>query len=483
MISRRIPSKQELLQLQKLYRTDKKIGQALGGVSEQLIAYWRRKKGVGKSVFPKYSFMEIKELWERYGDDDKSGAELQITKQAFYRWRKKYKLLERPTILKLEQLEFKFFDEQRLNRSAGRETPAQTYLQKIASYHQESRFIRINDVIEVIPDFCVRVTADGVHVFADDGDGTFRSFDDMLAGGFFRPGRIIVTDSAEASVLAVTSSLVEIVVAGKLDVVAPLSALNLPIVPTIRLSLAATHQVKLSSFDSACCVWESLRGSLAQSFCIELSGAERLTLEDRMSLLAYIRLLTEKHVVLEPDQTFLNYVTQFGASRWPVPFSDKQVFFLDDLNVTFARTRSMIRALGRNEFVQDLSEFQDRKLKRIRIGPVLGGTLEDFRIVASSLKDGGVKPGIELYVLPRNNTIFVEALRRKYVQKIVEAGGYVCNFFAQPPLAPLADHEFELTTEINCLSPAHYLASVPTIVQATASGKILRRGFDSPDQH
>ncbi|MGB5137132.1 MAG: hypothetical protein WBP29_01220, partial [Candidatus Zixiibacteriota bacterium] len=72
MTSRRIPTKQELLQLQKLYRTDKKIAQALGGVTEQLIAYWRRKKGIGKSVFPKYSYPEIKELWERYGDDAKA---------------------------------------------------------------------------------------------------------------------------------------------------------------------------------------------------------------------------------------------------------------------------------------------------------------------------------------------------------------------------------------------------------------------------
>lgn len=479
MTSRRIPTKQELLQLQKLYRTDKKIGQALGGVSEQLVAYWRRKKGVGKSVFPKYSLMEIKELWERYGEDEKAGNELQITKQAFYRWRKKYKLLERPTILKLEQLEFKFFDEQRLNRSAGRETPAQTYLQKIASYHLENRFVRINETVEIVPDYFVRLSPDGVHIRAEKAERSFRTVEELFAAGYFQPGRVIRSDSPDASILAVTSSLVEIACVGRVD--GELDPISLPIVPTIRLALAGVHQAKHTPFDSACCVWEELRSALEQSFCIELCGVERLTLEERMSLLAYTRLLTDKHVVLEPDQTFLNYVSQFGASRWPVPFSDKQVYFLDDLNVPVARTSSYIRSLSRGAFVTDIAEFQEKKLRRVRIGPLLGGTLDDFRLIATSLKEGLLRPGIDLFVLPRSKAVFVEALRRKYVSKIVEAGGFVGNLAAQPQMEPLAVDEFELTSEINQQSASHYLASVSTIAQALAAGKVSRRGFESPE--
>ena len=479
MSSRRIPTKLELLQLQKLYRTDKKIGQALGGVSEQLVAYWRRKKGVGKSIFPKYSFMEIKELWERYGDDEKAGVELQITKQAFYRWRKKYKLLERPTILKLEQLEFKFFDEQRLNRGAGRDTPSQTYLQKIVSYHLSNRFARINESVEIIPDLFVQMNSTGIQVHSEGKVQTFHTIDEMFADGYFHPGRLILADSSEAAVLAVTSSLVEIVPTGKLDAYKD-RPMPISIVPTIRVVLTGIQQGKQTPFESACCIWESLRGALSQAFCIELCGGERLTLEERMALLAYTRLLTQRHVILEPDQTFLNYVTQFGATRWPVPFSDKQVYYLDDLTVAIARTRSLIRSLGRDEFVADLTEFQERRLKRIRIGPVLGGTLEDFRLIAAALKDGDVKSGVELSVVPRSKVVFVEALRRKYVQRIVEAGGFVGNFATQPPLSPLAKDEFELTTEINQIGNSNYLASVPTIAQTLTTGKIAKRGLESP---
>ena len=72
---RNIPTKAELIQLQKLYKTDEKIGERLGGVPAYLVAYWRRKKHVPRHSVPKFSEKEIKSLWERFGDDDRCGLE------------------------------------------------------------------------------------------------------------------------------------------------------------------------------------------------------------------------------------------------------------------------------------------------------------------------------------------------------------------------------------------------------------------------
>ena len=55
----KIPTKSELVQLQKLYKTDEKIGERLGGVPAYLVAYWRHKKNVPKYSLPKFSDREI----------------------------------------------------------------------------------------------------------------------------------------------------------------------------------------------------------------------------------------------------------------------------------------------------------------------------------------------------------------------------------------------------------------------------------------
>src|SRR4030042_892128 len=103
MNPRRMPTKTELLRLQKLYRTDKKIAEVLGNdVTEHLVAYWRRKKGIAQYSFPKFSDKEIREVWDRFGDDFHAGMELGISKAAFYNWRRRYKITKKPEALKLE---------------------------------------------------------------------------------------------------------------------------------------------------------------------------------------------------------------------------------------------------------------------------------------------------------------------------------------------------------------------------------------------
>lgn len=103
----KIPRKSDLISLQEVYKTDDKIAEALGGIPEYLVAYWRRKKGVAPYSEAKFSEKQIRELWERFGDDFRCGRELNLSKAAFYSWRRKYGILEKPAELKLEQLELR----------------------------------------------------------------------------------------------------------------------------------------------------------------------------------------------------------------------------------------------------------------------------------------------------------------------------------------------------------------------------------------
>lgn len=123
----RIPRKAELLRLQAIYKTDARIAEALGGIQEYLVAYWRRKKGIGRHSSVKFSQQQIGELWERYGDDFRCGRELNISRAAFYSWRRKYDLLEKPVALKLEQLEL------HLGRAEAATAPARAPSPRTAS--------------------------------------------------------------------------------------------------------------------------------------------------------------------------------------------------------------------------------------------------------------------------------------------------------------------------------------------------------------
>ncbi len=105
---RRIPTKAELLRLQRQFKTDARIAERLGNVTPYLVSYWRRKRSVPNYSAPKFSEKDISILWERFGDDDRCGAELGVSKAAFYSWRRRYGIKSKPAFLKLEQMEIQF---------------------------------------------------------------------------------------------------------------------------------------------------------------------------------------------------------------------------------------------------------------------------------------------------------------------------------------------------------------------------------------
>ncbi|MEW5994345.1 MAG: aconitase family protein, partial [Candidatus Zixiibacteriota bacterium] len=180
---RKMPTKGELLQLQKLYKTDEKIGERLGGVPTYLVAYWRRKKGIPRHSQPKFSETEIRNLWERFGDDDRCGLELGISKAAFYNWRRKYGIREKPPFLKLEQLELSFPGFKIPSRAAllyGKRTVSQKILARAAGREK----VEVGELVVVEPD---------VVITHDDTGEVIETFKDTGAERVWNPGRIIVT--------------------------------------------------------------------------------------------------------------------------------------------------------------------------------------------------------------------------------------------------------------------------------------------------
>ncbi len=489
MITRRIPTKRELQQLQKLYRTDKKIGQALGGIPEQLVAYWRRKKGIGPAKFPKYTQQEVRDLWERFGDDEKAGQQLGITKQAFYRWRKKYNLLDKPTILKLEQLELKFFDEQRLNRAGNSNQPAQTFFQKILAHRCGQTFVAVSEKIEVPVDYCLSIAPDGLSILDPTSNGgknidqvprrTFNTFMEMFQEGYFQPGRIIVADTAAAAALGVTSSLVKILPSLPLADKGWQGRLSVDVKPTVKAIIPALPSGRRAAFDAAAAISYELRDHEDRQFSVEIvgPGLERMSLEDRMALLSYATLFTGRSVVLEPDQTYLNLLKTFADRQVPIPFSDKHVYYQDEITV-YVGGKPLLYDVKKKSLISGASHFGKSYLKRVRIGPLISGTAEDMKLIATSLRHTELPPSLELIIIPANREAYLEALKRRYVHRIVEAGGRVGNVVSLPAPAALLRNEFELTTELYNAGDQSYIASIETIAKVLSAGKITRDCFE-----
>lgn len=100
--------------------------------------------------------------------------------------------------------------------------------------------------------------------------------------------------------------------------------------------------------------------------------------------------------------------------------------------------------------VKPVEEVAGRKVDQIVIGSCTNGRLDDLEVAARTLAGRRVAPGTRLLVFPASWRIYVEALRRGYLQALVEAGAVVCNPGCGPCLGvhqgALGDGETALAT-------------------------------------
>lgn len=505
---KKIPTRTELMQLQKLYKTDEKIGERLGGVPAYLVAYWRRKKNISKYSLPKFSEQEIKNLWERYGDDEKAGLELAISKAAFYNWRRKYGLKEKPAFLKLEQLELNF-PGARANGAGsqlyGKRTIAQKLFARLAGIDDAA----VGTQLEIEPDLAI-LSGDTLAVLplfrkqgseylwnsgkvvlmldADSGGGKsvaashklLREFTrrqavrhqyewtDGLAyqlaleSGHLLPGQFVVSTNSfnlNGCLSSVGQSIspqemARLFASGKIPVTVP---------STIRITLAGRRPRGVTSVDMVGAIIRQLGGPSLAGKVVELSGSVvgQMTISERLALCALLQQAGAQSAVAPYDAATRRYLTGRTSARLHPILPDKDAeyeaayqFYVDQYQPHLLTCHHADKSAGEQvaPFTPRIAaELEGTAVSMIVIGGVAGGRFEELRQAADLLKGKEVAEQCRLFVIPDSRQVYLEALKKGLIRIFLEARATVVSPAViarseQGTLLSLADGERGLTT-------------------------------------
>lgn len=100
--------------------------------------------------------------------------------------------------------------------------------------------------------------------------------------------------------------------------------------------------------------------------------------------------------------------------------------------------------------VKPINEVEGTPINQIVIGSCTNGRLDDIEMAARFLKGKKVARGVRMLVFPATARIFREAMKKKYIQILMEAGAVVVNSGCGPCLGvhqgALADNDVALAT-------------------------------------
>jgi len=525
----KIPKKEELLKLQAQYRTDKKIGEALGGVPEYLVAYWRRKKKVGKYSLPKYSKDKVRDLWETYGNDQKAGEELGISKAAFYKWRRKYNLLEKPRVLKFQQLELGLPAEILIKGNMGTKTLAQKLLAKKAGRPEVS----VGQIVNVEPDLAMS---------HDNAGLVIKQFKQIGLEKVWNPDKIVIPldhrAPAESEKTATAHRLIrgfvkeqnirnfydikegichQVVVEkghilpGKLAVGTDshttsygcLGALSTGIGATEMAAVWATGKIWLKVPESIKIVINGLlpKGVYAKDVILHIIGQltveganyksleyygdtiERMSISERFTMCNLSMEMGAKFAVVPFDKVTKKYLSGVTKKKYAPIFSDRNAIFEKEYQFNVSGLEPQVACPHNVDNVKPITEVKGIKIDQVVLGSCTNGRLDDLEIAARIVRGKKIHSELRMLILPATRSVYLQAMKKGYLKAFMEAGGVVLN----PGCGPcLGAHEGILAAGERCLATTNrnfkgrmgspdsevYLASPATAAATAIKGEI-----------
>ncbi len=471
---KKIPTKTELQQLQKLYKTDEKIGERLGGVPSYLVAYWRRKKNIPKYSLPKFSENEIRNLWERYGDDEKCGLELGISKAAFYNWRRRYGIREKPAFLKLEQLEFNFPGSRPSIHTAslyGKQTVAQKVFARAAGLEK----VDVGQSVEVEPDVVIvsgnvaRVVSEfrqaGVEYvwnsgkivlapdqFARDGDDGdcaehaavrefvkrqgIRALYDLREGGVNQvaverghlvPGSLALVTDPEAVSFGSLGSLCRRIDSARVADMWARGRIALTVPPTVFAAVSGRRGRGVFARDIALFLVKKLAESGATDATIELAGSvvSQMSVSERFTLAGCSAALSDAGALCPYDATIRRYLNGRTMSSYKPILADKDAEYKQMFQLSIDHVLPQVVSGDGPKGIRPVQESEGMTVSRIVLGYCTNGRFDDLRVTAEILKGNKVHPDCQLFIMPASRSVHLEALKKGLIRIFVEAGAIV----------------------------------------------------------
>ena len=224
-------------------------------------------------------------------------------------------------------------------------------------------------------------------------------------------------------------------------------------------------------------------GALYKSVEIKGEAVSSLSIDERFTLCNLTAEVGAKCGIMEADEKTISFLKNSGiksidpVSPDPDAIYEKQVILdISNLSPQVSKPHSV-------DNVCDIKEVEGIPIQQAFIGTCTNGRTTDFEIAAKILKGKKVSPSTRLICTPGSRKIYLECLKKGYIETLVSAGACITN----PGCGPcVGTHQGIPSDNENIISTANrnfkgrmgnpnsfiYLASPATVAASCIEGKI-----------
>jgi 3-isopropylmalate/(R)-2-methylmalate dehydratase large subunit/methanogen homoaconitase large subunit len=221
---------------------------------------------------------------------------------------------------------------------------------------------------------------------------------------------------------------------------------------TMRINLHGRLSHGVFAKDACLALARQLDVDGATYMAMEFGGeaVKDMDVSERMTLSNMSIEMGAKAGLVEPDDATLDYVRPRAREAFE-PVYPENPTYARTIDLDLSELTPQVACPNEVSNVTAVSEVEGTPLDQVFIGTCTNGRVDDLAIAAQVLKGHTVHPNTRLVVTPASRDVYLEALRRGYIQTLMEAGAQITNAGCGPCIGRhqgvLAGNETALTTQ------------------------------------
>jgi 3-isopropylmalate/(R)-2-methylmalate dehydratase large subunit len=224
-------------------------------------------------------------------------------------------------------------------------------------------------------------------------------------------------------------------------------------------------------------------GAVYKSVEIKDKTLNYLSMDERFTICNLTTEIGAKCGIMEFDEKTEEYLKIRGIKNYQVVFPDKDAVYEKEVILDISNLSPQVAKPHSVDNVCDVNEVEGIEINQGFIGTCTNGRVSDFEIASRILKGKKIKKGVRLICTPGSREIYIECLKKGYIEILVESGACVTNPGCGPCVGTHqgipSDGEVVISTanrnfkgRMGNPNAFIYLASPATVAASCIEGKI-----------
>lgn len=229
-------------------------------------------------------------------------------------------------------------------------------------------------------------------------------------------------------------------------------------------------------------------GALYKSMEFTGEGLASLSMDDRLCMANMAIEAGAKNGIFEVDEITLKYYEERMTHPYTVYSADDDAEYEQVIDIDLSQINPTVACPHLPENTKNATELSDVKIDQCVIGSCTNGRLSDMTVAAEILKGKHIADGVRCIIIPATQSIYMECIRRGYIETFINAGCAVSTPTCGPCLGGYmgilaADEVAIATTNRNFVGRmGHITSKIYLSSPATAAASAIKGYICSPEE-